>query len=341
MNTKEFYYHLPPSLIAQTPPERRELSRLMLLDKDTGAARHEAFANFADYLNPGDCLVLNDTRVIPARLCGVKEDTGAAIEFLLLRRIAGDVWEVMAKPGKRVKPGARVVFGDGELVGEVTEAAADGNRLVKFEYAGIFQNVLEKLGEMPLPPYITEKQSDRERYQTVYSRSEGSVAAPTAGLHFTNAMLDGIRSKGVKTAFLTLHVGQGTFLPVKTDIVEQHKMHAEFYTVDEAAANAVNETRQNGGSVIAVGTTSARTLETAAGEDGRVRAGFGWTDIFIYPPYRFRAVDRLLTNFHLPESTLLMLVSALAGRENVLNAYGEAVREGYRFFSFGDCMLIG
>lgn len=338
MNTKEFSFDLPNELIAQKPLENRDMSRLLLLNKQTGEVSHESFRNIIDHINKGDCLVLNDTRVIPARLYGVKEETGSAIEFLLLNRKERDLWEVILKPGRRAKIGSRFIFG-GELKAEVIDVINDGNRLVKFEYDGLFENVLDKLGEMPLPPYITEKLSDKERYQTVYSRNEGSAAAPTAGLHFTNELLEKIRSKGVNIAFITLHVGLGTFRPVKVEDVENHKMHSEFYCVDESAANIINETKKNGKNVIAVGTTSIRTLESIA-DNGRVSACSGWTDIFIYPPFKFKIVDKLITNFHLPESTLLMLISAFAGKENVLNAYDIAIKERYRFFSFGDAMLL-
>lgn len=339
MELKDFYYDLPQRLIAQTPLEKRDSSRLLMLNKETGEVSHEIFHNIINYLNPGDCLVLNDSRVLPARLLGVREDTGSPMEFLLLTRRENDVWEVIVRPGKRAKPGKRFVFG-GELRAEVLDIVNDGNRLVRFEYDGLFENVLDRLGEMPLPPYITEKLKDRERYQTVYSRHEGSAAAPTAGLHFTKELLEKIEKKGISIAYVTLHVGLGTFRPVKADIIEQHKMHSEFYVLDEKNADIINRTRQNGGKVVAVGTTSTRTLETIADENGFLRPSTGWTDIFIYPPYKFKAVDRLITNFHLPESTLLMLVSSLAGRENILNAYKIAIENEYRFFSFGDAMFI-
>lgn len=339
MELKDFYYDLPQRLIAQTPLEKRDSSRLLMLNKETGEVSHEIFHNIINYLNPGDCLVLNDSRVLPARLLGVREDTGSPMEFLLLTRRENDVWEVIVRPGKRAKPGKRFVFG-GELRAEVLDIVNDCNRLVRFEYDGLFENVLDRLGEMPLPPYITEKLKDRERYQTVYSRHEGSAAAPTAGLHFTKELLEKIEKKGISIAYVTLHVGLGTFRPVKADIIEQHKMHSEFYVLDEKNADIINRTRQNGGKVVAVGTTSTRTLETIADENGFLRPSTGWTDIFIYPPYKFKAVDRLITNFHLPESTLLMLVSSLAGRENILNAYKIAIENEYRFFSFGDAMFI-
>ena len=338
MNTKDFYYNLPEELIAQHPAENREKSRLMRLDKRTGEVSHSVFSDIIDELNPGDCLVLNDTKVIPARLHGTKEDSGGAIEFLLLTRREDDIWEVILKPGRRAKPGARFVFG-GELKAEVLDVVNDGNRLVRFEYDGIFEEVLDRLGEMPLPPYITERLEDRNRYQTVYARNDGSAAAPTAGLHFTEELLDKIRSKGLSVAFLTLHVGLGTFRPVKADTLETHKMHSEFYRIDERTAELINRTKAECKRVIAVGTTSVRTLESAA-ENGLVKPGSGWTDIFIYPPYDFQVVDALITNFHLPESTLLMLISALSSRENILAAYNTAIDERYRFFSFGDAMYI-
>ena len=338
MELKDFYYDLPERLIAQRPLERRDSSRLMLLSRETGEVSHEVFHNIANYLHPGDCLVLNDSRVLPARLHGVREDTGSPMEFLLLHRRERDVWEVIVRPGKRAKPGRRLVFG-GALRAEVLDVVNDGNRLVRFEYEGLFEQVLDRLGEMPLPPYITEKLEDRERYQTVYSRHSGSAAAPTAGLHFTNELLEHIRQRGVEIVYLTLHVGLGTFRPVKAERIEEHKMHSEFYALDEQGAAVINRTRERGGRIVAVGTTSARTLETL-GRDGTVQPSSGWTDIFIYPPYRFRMVDALITNFHLPESTLLMLVSALAGREQVLRAYRIAIENEYRFFSFGDAMFI-
>ena len=340
LKKSDFYFELPPELIAQNPLEDRSSSRLLLLDKETGAVSHHIFREIIDYLNAGDCLVLNDTKVIPARLLGVKEDTGAHIEVLLLRRHEDDVWETLVKPGKKCRPGARLSFGDGLLKAEVRETVEEGNRLIRFEYEGIFEEILDRLGEMPLPPYITHKLADKNRYQTVYARYEGSAAAPTAGLHFTEELLDRIREKGVKVVFVTLHVGLGTFRPVKEDNILEHHMHSEFYQVSKEAADHINETKTLGGRVICVGTTACRTLESAADESGRVQSGSGNTEIFIYPGYCFRVLDGLITNFHLPESTLVMLVSALAGRENVLSAYGEAVREGYRFFSFGDAMFI-
>ena len=339
MDLKDFYYDLPQRLIAQTPLDRRDSSKLLMLDKKTGEIKHEIFHNIINYLNPGDCLVLNDSRVLPARLLGVREDTGSHIEFLLLNRKEQDIWEVIVRPGKKAKPGRKFVFGN-KLFAEVIDIVNDGNRLVKFTYDGLFENVLDELGEMPLPPYITEKLQDKERYQTVYSKHNGSAAAPTAGLHFTKELLEDIKNKGVKIAYITLHVGLGTFRPVKTDVVEEHKMHSEFYVLDEENANIINSAHKDGKKVIAVGTTSTRTLETIADENGIVKPSSGWTDIFIYPPYKFKAVDSLITNFHLPESTLLMLVSSLAGRENILNAYKVAIENEYRFFSFGDAMFI-
>ena len=340
MKTSDFYYDLPQELIAQTPLKDRSSSRLLTVDKNTGALSHGHFCDIKDKLNPGDCLVVNDTRVIPARLYGVKEGSGGKIEFLLLNRKETDVWEVILKPGKKAKPGARFVFGDGLLVAEIIDTVNDGNRLVKFYYDGLFENILDKLGEMPLPPYITEHLEDRERYQTVYSRHEGSAAAPTAGLHFTPELMKELEQKGVKIAYVTLHVGLGTFRPVKVDDVENHKMHSEFYVITEETANLINSVKENGGRIISVGTTSTRVLETVADENGYVKAASGWTDIFIYPPYRLKCPDALITNFHLPESTLLMLVSAFSSKEIMMNAYAEAVQEKYRFFSFGDAMFI-
>ena len=339
MDLKDYYYDLPEKFIAQTPLAQRDSSKLLMLDKNTGEIKHEVFHNIINYLNKGDCLVLNDSRVLPARLLGVREDTGSPMEFLLLSRKDKDIWEVIVRPGKRAKPGRHFVFGN-ELKAEVLDIVNDGNRLVRFEYEGIFEEVLDRLGEMPLPPYITEKLQDRERYQTVYSKNDGSAAAPTAGLHFTKELLEQIKEKGVNIAYVTLHVGLGTFRPVKVEKVEEHKMHSEFYELDEANAEIINNTRKNGGKVISVGTTSTRTIETIADEKGFLKASTGWTDIFIYPPYKFKAIDKLITNFHLPESTLLMLVSSLAGRENILNAYEEAKANEYRFFSFGDAMFI-
>ena len=340
MKTSDFYYDLPHELIAQTPLSDRSSSRLLAVDKISGELCHGVFTDILDYLNPGDCLVANNTRVIPARLYGAKEGSGGKIEFLLLNRKEDDVWEVILKPGKKAKPGARFVFGDGMLTAEILETVNDGNRLVKFFYDGIWEEVLDKLGEMPLPPYITEHLDDKERYQTVYSRHEGSAAAPTAGLHFTPELLKQLEDKGVKLAYVTLHVGLGTFRPVKVDDVENHKMHSEFYIIDEQTAEVINQTKRNGNKIISVGTTSTRVLETVADSDGYVKASTGWTDIFIYPPYKIKCADALITNFHLPESTLLMLVSAFSSKEIMMNAYEEAVREKYRFFSFGDAMFI-
>ena len=340
MKTSDFYYDLPEELIAQDPLEDRSSSRLMMLDKETGKTEHHVFREIIDELNPGDCLVINDTKVIPARLIGAKEDTGAKIEVLLLKRGADDVWETLVKPGKKARPGARISFGDGLLVGEVMDVVEEGNRLIHFEYEGIFEEILDQLGEMPLPPYITHKLKDKNRYQTVYAKNEGSAAAPTAGLHFTKELLEKVKEKGVNIAHVTLHVGLGTFRPVKVDDVESHHMHSEFYIVEEDQAKLINDTKKAGKRVISVGTTSCRTLESATGEDGILKAGSGWTEIFIYPGYHFKMIDGLITNFHLPESTLLMLVSALAGKENIMRAYETAVQERYRFFSFGDAMII-
>lgn len=340
MNIKEFYYDLPEELIAQDPLADRSSSRLLTLDKNSGAFSHHVFRDIVDYLNPGDCLVINNTKVIPARLMGEKEGTGAGIEVLLLKRKENDVWETLVKPGKKARPGARISFGNGLLVGEVVDVVEEGNRLIKFEYEGIFEEILDQLGQMPLPPYITHRLEDKNRYQTVYAKHDGSAAAPTAGLHFTPELLEIIKAKGVKVAEVTLHVGLGTFRPVKVENILEHHMHSEFYMVEEEPAAIINETKKNGGRVICVGTTSCRTIESATGEDGILRAGSGWTEIFIYPGYRFKMLDALITNFHLPESTLLMLVSALAGRDNVMAAYEEAVKERYRFFSFGDAMFI-
>ena len=339
MKTSDFMYELPERLIAQTPLQRRDSSRLLVLDKRTGAYQHRHFFDLPEYLRPGDCLVLNDSRVIPARLLGVRP-TGGAVELVLLRDLGEDRWECLARPGKKLRPGAEVLFGGGELKGRVEDVVEGGDRVVRFSYEGIFLEVLERLGRMPLPPYIKEQLQDPERYQTVYSAHPGSAAAPTAGLHFTNELLDQIRAMGVKVCFVTLHVGLGTFRPVKVEDIEEHEMHSEFCTVPEDTARTVNETRAAEGRVIAVGTTSCRTLESFAGEDGILHAGSRWTDIFIYPGYRFKCLDGLVTNFHLPGSTLVMLVSALAGREHILAAYEEAIRQEYRFFSFGDAMLI-
>ncbi len=340
MKTSDFSYDLPPELIAQHPLSDRSASRLLCLNKASGAIEHRHFTDIIEYIKPGDCLVLNDTRVLPARLYGQKENTGGKIEFLLLNRLSRDEWEVILKPGRKAKPGARFTFGGGKLTAEILRTVNDGNRIVRFFYDGLFEHVLDELGEMPLPHYITEPLQDKERYQTVYSKHDGSAAAPTAGLHFTKELLAQLEQKGVSLAYVTLHVGLGTFRPVKVDDVENHKMHSEFYVIDEATADTINRARANGGRIIAVGTTSTRVLETMAEKNGVVSAGSGWTDIFIYPPYQFKAVDALITNFHLPESTLLMLVSALAGKEHILYAYDQAVKERYRFFSFGDAMFI-
>ena len=340
MNVKDFDYFLPEELIAQTPLENRPSSRLLVLDKATGKTEHKHFTDILSFLKEGDCLVLNDTKVLPARLYGNREDSGAPIEFLLLSQKEGDIWEIIVKPGKKCRPGHRIVFGDGKLRAEIIDIVNEGNRLVRFEYEGIFNEILSELGETPLPPYITEKLENPDRYQTVYAREEGSAAAPTAGLHFDETLLNEIKARGIKLAFVTLHVGLGTFRPVKVDVIEEHKMHSEFYTISKETADIINETKANGGRVICVGTTSCRTVETAAENDGTLTEKSGWTDIFIYPGYKFKALDALITNFHLPQSTLIMLVSALAGRDNVLNAYNEAVKEKYRFFSFGDAMFI-
>lgn len=340
MDLKDFNYDLPEELIAQDPLEDRSSSRLMVLHKDTGRIEHKIFRDIIDYLNPGDCLVINDTKVIPARLMGIKEDTGAAIEVLLLKRNADDVWECLVKPGKKARTGARIIFGEGLLVGEIVDVIEDGNRMIKFHYEGIFEEILDKLGQMPLPPYITHKLQDKNRYQTVYAKNEGSAAAPTAGLHFTKELLEKIKEKGVNVVSITLHVGLGTFRPVKVDKIEEHHMHTETFNISKEAADTINRTRAAGGRVIAVGTTSCRTLESAAADDGTIPARSGDTDIFIYPGYKFKTIDCLITNFHLPESTLIMLVSALAGRDNIMNAYETAVKERYRFFSFGDAMFI-
>jgi len=340
LKTSDFFYELPPELIAQTPLDDRASSRLLVLGKTDGSIEHKHFYDIIDYLRAGDCLVLNDTRVLPARLIGEKLGTGARVEFLLLNRKSEREWEVILKPGKKCKPGVKVSFGGGKLIAEIKETVNDGNRIVSFEYDGLFENVLDELGEMPLPPYITQKLADRDRYQTVYSRHTGSAAAPTAGLHFTPELLSQIQAKGVHIAYVTLHVGLGTFRPVKVDDVENHKMHSEFYTITADTARIINEARQNGGRVISVGTTSTRVLETVASADGTVSEASGWTDIFIYPPYRFKCVNCLITNFHLPESTLLMLVSAISSKEIIMKAYAEAVEQKYRFFSFGDAMFI-
>ncbi|MDO5382805.1 MAG: tRNA preQ1(34) S-adenosylmethionine ribosyltransferase-isomerase QueA [Eubacteriales bacterium] len=342
MDLHDFYYDLPEELIAQDPLSDRSSSRLMVLNKETGEVTHRIFKDIIEYLNPGDCLVINDTKVIPARLIGEKVGTGATIEVLLLKRMEdmNDTWEALVKPGKKCRPGARISFGEGKLIGEIIDVVEDGNRIIKFEYEGIFEEILDELGQMPLPPYIKHKLEDKDRYQTVYAKHEGSAAAPTAGLHFTNELLKQIEDKGIKIARVTLHVGLGTFRPVKVENILEHHMHSEFYMVTEETAEIINNARKNGNRVIAVGTTSTRTLESAANEDGTLTAKSGWTDIFIYPGYKFKIIDALITNFHLPESTLVMLVSAFAGRENVLNAYETAVQEKYRFFSFGDAMFI-
>lgn len=340
MKTSDFYYDLPEELIAQDPLADRSASRLLHLDRETGEIEHTDFKHITRYLKPGDCLVINDTKVIPARLYGNKVGTDAGIEILLLKRKGDNVWETLVKPGKKARPGTVISFGDGLLTGEVIDVVEEGNRLIQFSYEGIFEEILDKLGEMPLPPYITHKLEDKNRYQTVYAKNEGSAAAPTAGLHFTEELLEEIRGMGVSIAHVTLHVGLGTFRPVKVDDVEKHHMHSEFYVVEEDQAKLINDTRKNGGRIISVGTTSCRTLESAADEFGNLQAKSGWTEIFIYPGYEFKIIDGLITNFHLPESTLLMLVSALAGKEHIMKAYEEAVKERYRFFSFGDAMLI-
>ena len=340
MNLHDFYYELPQELIAQDPLEDRSGSRLLILDRETGKREHHRFREIIDQLHPGDCLVVNNTKVIPARLIGSRAETGAKIEVLLLKRGEDDVWETLVKPGKKAKPGTKILFGGGLLTGEVLEVIEDGNRKIRFQYEGIFEEILDQLGQMPLPPYITHQLKDKNRYQTVYAKHDGSAAAPTAGLHFTPELLRKIEEKGVLIAHVTLHVGLGTFRPVKVENILEHHMHSEFYMVEEEQARLINETKKQGGRVIAVGTTSCRTLESAAGEDGILKAGSGWTDIFIYPGYEFRLTDGLITNFHLPESTLMMLVSALAGRDRIMNAYAEAVKERYRFFSFGDAMFI-
>lgn len=340
MTLKDFDFDLPEELIAQDPLEDRSSSRLLVLNKETGEFEHKIFKDIIDYLDPKDCLVINNTKVIPARLIGEKEGTGAKIELLLLKRKENDIWETLVKPGKKAKVGTKIQFGDGILVGEIIDVVDEGNRLVKFTYNGIFEEILDKLGEMPLPPYITHQLEDKNRYQTVYAKYEGSAAAPTAGLHFTKELLEKIKEKGVTIANVTLHVGLGTFRPVKVDNILEHHMHSEYYHVETAEAEKINKAKKNGGRVIAVGTTSCRTLESVADENGLIKSGSGNTEIFIYPGYKFKVLDCLITNFHLPESTLLMLVSALAGKENILNAYKTAVEEKYRFFSFGDAMFI-
>ena len=340
MRKEDFYFDLPEELIAQDPLEDRSSSRLLVLDKETGKVEHHVFREIIDYLQEGDCLVINDTKVIPARLIGSKIGTDAKIEVLLLKRKENDVWETLVKPGKKAKVGTRISFGDGLLVGEVVDIVEEGNRLIHFEYEGIFEEILDQLGQMPLPPYITHKLEDKNRYQTVYAKHSGSAAAPTAGLHFTPELLKEIEEKGVQIARVTLHVGLGTFRPVKVDNILEHHMHSEFYQIDEEAAEKINRAKESGHRVICVGTTSCRTIESAADKNGKLHATNGWTEIFIYPGYEFKVLDCLITNFHLPESTLVMLVSALAGREQVLSAYEEAVKEKYRFFSFGDAMFI-
>ena len=341
MKTSDFFYELPEELIAQDPLEERSSSRLMVLHRKSGVIEHKVFTDIIDYLKPGDCLVRNNTKVIPARLFGVKEDTGAAVELLLLKRKQNDIWETLVKPGKKARAGAKLRFGEGLLHGEIIEVLEDGNRLIQFRYEGIFEEILDELGQMPLPPYITHTLQDKNRYQTVYAKNEGSAAAPTAGLHFTPELLKNIEERGVDIAKVTLHVGLGTFRPVKVDQVSDHHMHSEYYEITQEQADKINRAKDSGHRVIAVGTTSTRTLESVADADGHVKAAGGWTQIFIYPGYQFRCIDGLITNFHLPESTLIMLVSALAGREHVLEAYKQAVLEKYRFFSFGDAMYIG
>lgn len=340
MKTSDFYFDLPENLIAQVPIKDRTASKLMVLDKETGQINHKTFKDIIDYLNEGDCLVLNNTRVIPARLIGEKLETGGKIEFLLLKRTEEDTWQCLVKPGKRAKVGTKFSFGNKKLIGEVVGLSDEGSRLIKFHYEGIFEEVLDELGSMPLPPYITETLDEKERYQTVYSKHNGSAAAPTAGLHFTKELLDKIKEKGIEIAFVTLHVGLGTFRPVKVDNVLEHEMHSEFYNVEKEDADKINNAKRNGKNVICVGTTSCRTVESVSDENGFVVDGNGWTNIFIYPGYKFKTVDKLITNFHLPESTLIMLVSALSSKEITLNAYEEAVKNQYRFFSFGDCMII-
>lgn len=340
MDVKDFYYDLPEELIAQDPLEDRSGSRLMVLDKNTGEVEHKVFRDILSYLKPGDCLVINNTRVIPARLYGVKEGTEAKIEILLLKRKENDIWETLVKPGKKCKPGTKIIFGEGLLIGEIIDVVEEGNRLIRFHYEGIFEEILDRLGQMPLPPYITHQLSDKNRYQTVYAKYDGSAAAPTAGLHFTPELLQQVQDLGVEIAEVTLHVGLGTFRPVKETDVLKHHMHSEFYQITKEEADKINRAKREGNRVIAVGTTSTRTLESAADEQGFLKETSGWTEIFIYPGYRFKVIDSLITNFHLPESTLVMLVSALAGREQVLHAYEIAVQERYRFFSFGDAMLI-
>ena len=340
MKTSDFYYELPPELIAQTPLERRDASRLMVLNPEKQSIEHRHFYDLAEYLRPGDCLVMNDSRVLPARLLGKREPTGGAVEVLLLTDRGDKLWECLVRPGRKLHEGAKLSFGDGELTAEVAEVLENGNRLIRFHYTGIFLEILERLGKMPLPPYIKEELADGERYQTVYSKVNGSAAAPTAGLHFTRELLSQIEQKGVRLAYITLHVGLGTFRPVKAEEITEHHMHSEFCMISGQTAQLLNETKKNGGRIVCVGTTSCRTLESLAAEDGTFAERSAWTDIFIYPGYRFRAMDALITNFHLPESTLIMLVSAFAGRDFIMRAYREAVKERYRFFSFGDAMFI-
>lgn len=340
MKTSDFYFDLPQELIAQDPLEDRSSSRLLVLDKESGKTQHRIFRDIIEYLNPGDCLVVNNTKVIPARLYGSKIGTDAKIEVLLLKRRENNVWETLVKPGKKCRVGARISFGEGLLIGEVIDVVDEGNRLIRFEYEGIFEEILDKLGQMPLPPYIHHQLKDKNRYQTVYAKHDGSAAAPTAGLHFTPELLEEIKKKGVHIAHVTLHVGLGTFRPVKVEDVTDHHMHSEFYIVEPEQAELINRVKKEGGKIVAVGTTSCRTLESATDENGILKAGSGWTDIFIYPGYSFKMIDRLITNFHLPESTLMMLVSALAGKDKIMAAYEEAVTERYRFFSFGDAMFI-
>lgn len=340
MKKEDFYFDLPEELIAQHPLENRENSRLLVLDKNTGDIEHKKFKNILEYFSEGDCLVLNDTRVIPARIFGKRIDTGSSIEFLLLKRLDDNKWETLVKPGKKAKIGSMIEFGDGVLKGEILAIEEGGTRVIKFDYDGVFEEILDKLGEMPLPPYIKERLDDKERYQTVYSKKEGSAAAPTAGLHFTKDLIEQIKNKGVNIAYITLHVGLGTFRPVKAENIEEHEMHSEYFEVSNEAADIINQAKKNGNNVFAVGTTSVRTVESSADKDGFVMPTKGWTDIFIYPGYKFKVIDNLITNFHLPESTLIMLTSALAGRDNILKAYNEAVKLKYRFFSFGDAMII-
>lgn len=340
MKTSDFYFDLPQELIAQDPLEDRSSSRLLVLDRESGKTQHRVFRDIIEYLNPGDCLVVNNTKVIPARLYGSKIGTDAKIEVLLLKRREHNLWETLVKPGKKCRVGARISFGEGLLIGEVIDVVDEGNRLIRFEYEGIFEEILDKLGQMPLPPYIHHQLKDKNRYQTVYAKHDGSAAAPTAGLHFTPELLEEIKKKGVHIAHVTLHVGLGTFRPVKVEDVTDHHMHSEFYIVEPEQAELINRVKKEGGKIVAVGTTSCRTLESATDESGILKAGSGWTEIFIYPGYQFKMIDRLITNFHLPESTLMMLVSALAGKDKIMAAYEEAVKERYRFFSFGDAMFI-